>query len=625
MIKDTVATSSSNMQQQQQQQPSSPQLQQSSLPNIPVVNKHTFSIHKLCGPSSCKCCSSEIIAISDFASICTKCENTYHTKCLSATQNQNIHKEQCFGNRPLRKSSSSSFSLFLKKLFSKTSTSLFKKYGQQMVLESNLSEPHLRTWISLFRIENDKYIFSLKYYDIFNCVPLSRGCFNYIVALLNINIGSSEEGCSVNRSEEDSSQGVSKSLEGVSRSSSCSTNNSNDVKLSSSSAINFYLDFLIPVFFYNQTINAITQFCLERPNLNGKYSQIEYDINDRFIQFLSKLFLTEPYHSIIEKRSDWIDLIINYSMKNKVGMVHREIGPDQLLGNKENIYDSPLCTVYKSKLGESEIAIKQFSVDGLGFEWPAFFKEITIIGLMQHPRVIKCHGAYTYKTDKPFIVTEYCQRGNLIQSLNNLKKETVMQQQLKMTLIGTPIYMGEEVIRGQSYTQSADVYSFGIVLWELFTQDLPFKDLTDYQRVNFVLSGGRPTIPDTIPPRVSQLIQDCWNSEPTKRPTFPEILNTLYSISSTLKYDPMESPVFNRLGDKILSSVFGYLDMRSILNVGLVSRSLRRSVYQAIESIPDQLESEIEEITCKQQQQNSSPTTWRKHSPTAGLGQQQLI
>ncbi len=86
---------------------------------------------------------------------------------------------------------------------------------------------------------------------------------------------------------------------------------------------------------------------------------------------------------------------------------------------------------------------------------------------------------------------------------------------------GTYRWMAPEVIEHSPYRESADVYSFGIVLWELVTGQIPYSDMTPLQAaVGVVQKGLRPVIPATCPAAVADLMRVCWTRMPTERPTF---------------------------------------------------------------------------------------------------------
>lgn len=97
---------------------------------------------------------------------------------------------------------------------------------------------------------------------------------------------------------------------------------------------------------------------------------------------------------------------------------------------------------------------------------------------------------------------------------------------------GTYRWMAPEVIEHKPYDQKADVFSFGIALWELLTGELPYSYLTPLQAaVGVVQKGLRPTIPKNTHPRISELLQRCWQQDPKERPAFSEIIEILQHIA----------------------------------------------------------------------------------------------
>ncbi|KAH9325632.1 hypothetical protein KI387_005810, partial [Taxus chinensis] len=93
---------------------------------------------------------------------------------------------------------------------------------------------------------------------------------------------------------------------------------------------------------------------------------------------------------------------------------------------------------------------------------------------------------------------------------------------------GTYRWMAPEVIEHKPYDQKADIFSFAIVLWELLTGKLPYDYLTPLQAaVGVVQKGLRPTIPKHTHPRLADLLERCWQQDPTVRPGFTEITEIL--------------------------------------------------------------------------------------------------
>ena len=97
-----------------------------------------------------------------------------------------------------------------------------------------------------------------------------------------------------------------------------------------------------------------------------------------------------------------------------------------------------------------------------------------------------------------------------------------------MINVGNPFFLSREMIQHRPYNQKVDVYSFGIVLWELITGMLPFQNMTAVQAAFAVVNkGARPTIPSDCLPILRDLMMRCWDANPDVRPSFNEVVQTL--------------------------------------------------------------------------------------------------
>ncbi len=87
-------------------------------------------------------------------------------------------------------------------------------------------------------------------------------------------------------------------------------------------------------------------------------------------------------------------------------------------------------------------------------------------------------------------------------------------------------------------TEKSDIYSFGIVLWEIFSQRVPFSHLADTDVVTLfpeiACRALRPQMPLLIEPRLKALIECCWTNEPTERPTADQLVKILKTFVSNM-------------------------------------------------------------------------------------------
>ena len=91
-------------------------------------------------------------------------------------------------------------------------------------------------------------------------------------------------------------------------------------------------------------------------------------------------------------------------------------------------------------------------------------------------------------------------------------------------------WMAPESIRSCEFSTASDVWSFGILQWEMFYPDrLPYQDMEDIECAVNVTRGYRLPLPRRSPLTVRRIMKACWHPNPVKRPSFL-LITTLLTI-----------------------------------------------------------------------------------------------
>lgn len=260
-----------------------------------------------------------------------------------------------------------------------------------------------------------------------------------------------------------------------------------------------------------------------------------------------------------------------------------EIDP-KLLNFGTKIASGSYGDLYKGTYCSQEVAIKVLKPERVDSDLQKeFAQEVFILRKVRHKNVVQFIGACT-KPPSLCIVTEYMSGGSVYdylhkqrgtfklpsllrvaidvsKGMNYLHQNNIIHRDLKAANLlmdenevvkvadfgvarvkaqsgvmtaetGTYRWMAPEVIEHKPYDHKADVFSFGIVLWELLTGKLPYDYLTPLQAaVGVVQKGLRPTIPKNTHPKLADLLERCWQQDPTLRPDFSEITEILQQIA----------------------------------------------------------------------------------------------
>ncbi|CAO2834552.1 unnamed protein product [Amaranthus hypochondriacus] len=280
--------------------------------------------------------------------------------------------------------------------------------------------------------------------------------------------------------------------------------------------------------------------------------------------------------------------IPNYlDLEPSLAMDWMEISWDDL-HLKERVGAGSFGTVHRAEWHGSDVAVKVLTIQDFHDDHlKEFLREVAIMKRVRHPNVVLFMGAVT-KRPHLSIVTEYLPRGSLYRLLHRPASGEVLDQRrrLRMALdvakginylhcltppvvhwdlkspnllvdknwtvkvcdfglsrfkahtfissksvAGTPEWMAPEFLRGEPSNEKSDVYSFGVILWELVTTQQPWSGLSPAQVVGAVaFQNRRLTIPANTSPLLASLMEACWADDPSQRPTFKKIVETLKKL-----------------------------------------------------------------------------------------------
>ena len=103
---------------------------------------------------------------------------------------------------------------------------------------------------------------------------------------------------------------------------------------------------------------------------------------------------------------------------------------------------------------------------------------------------------------------------------------------------GSLRYMAPEVVLNKPYNEKVDVYSYGIMCWQMASDRIPFKGISKDQFLNSIVIGNqRPRLDTSWPFGFRRLLEGCWHSDYERRPSFTFILDDINILIRTLRLD----------------------------------------------------------------------------------------
>ncbi|KAG6675836.1 hypothetical protein I3842_15G124600 [Carya illinoinensis] len=254
--------------------------------------------------------------------------------------------------------------------------------------------------------------------------------------------------------------------------------------------------------------------------------------------------------------------------------------------------------VYRGDWHRTEVAVKRFlDQDIYGQALEEFKSEVLLMKRLRHPNVVLFMGAVT-RPPNLSIVTEFLPRGSLYRLIHRPNNQLDERRRLRMALdtargmnylhncspvivhrdlkspnllvdknwvvkvcdfglsrmknstylssrstAGTAEWMAPEVLRNEPANEKCDVYSFGVILWELSTLQQPWGGMNPMQVVGAVgFQHRRLDIPNDMDPTIADIIQKCWQTDPKLRPTFAEIMAALKPLQKPITGSQVSRP-----------------------------------------------------------------------------------
>ena len=204
--------------------------------------------------------------------------------------------------------------------------------------------------------------------------------------------------------------------------------------------------------------------------------------------------------------SDCITIIMEYAKNGSLGGVLEQIQK----GNKPPKYTN---------------TIRQIIMAGIARGMQYLHDHNIIHRDLKPHNVLLDENYYPYITD--FGLSKYFLEGN---------------SHSQSIFLGTVVYEAPEINDDCTYDSKVDVYAFGIMLFQIVTDLVPYPDLvskkiSQIQLVNKVINDNyRPVFKGIVNKNLKKLIQSCWSSNPNQRPTFNEIFEKLSNINGDNEY-----------------------------------------------------------------------------------------
>ncbi|EQC35647.1 TKL protein kinase [Saprolegnia diclina VS20] len=230
----------------------------------------------------------------------------------------------------------------------------------------------------------------------------------------------------------------------------------------------------------------------------------------------------------------------NVEIQQEAIVMKRLTHPNIVLFMEAGFYQGSICIIseYCARGSLRDVLSNAYALNGRSIIWP--MKIRLALGLAYGLQYL--HNSQMIHRDlkSPNILVDETWHAK-IADFGTLRLAEIVRSQNhhvspEMTgLVGTTRWMAPEVIKGnKQYTEKIDIYSLGVILWELIDgRKLPYDEIRwNHQIEAAIVQGKRPTIiANSCPPRWKVLVSMCWQVDPTQRPTIAQLIRSLHRVA----------------------------------------------------------------------------------------------
>ncbi|CAF1306036.1 unnamed protein product [Rotaria sordida] len=170
--------------------------------------------------------------------------------------------------------------------------------------------------------------------------------------------------------------------------------------------------------------------------------------------------------------------------------------------------------------------------------------------------------------------------------LTRTRDETTRQTTSNSLLVCTLQWTAPEILLARHPTDKTDIYSLGVVYWELATSEIPYDGLSDGVIRAFVLAGARLKIPEDTPSTFYELIKRCWAQQPNDRPSSSDVIEMIEkciqmqsaSTTTNISADKKKDTAYS---SKVQKDTVAAVATTSTVNTGISSITNKISAVEA--------------------------------------------